>query len=90
MEFNPYSGANFQVVASEEEIPSMGSQSFAQHHPLEIKYKSWCSGVSFSSNIYHSDLKVALHPPLSPVKRFPLSLVKAILGSHRQLREHWK
>lgn len=55
MEFNPYSGANFQVVASEEEIPSMGSQSFAQHHPLEIKYKSWCSGVSFSSNIYHSD-----------------------------------
>lgn len=53
--FNPYSGANFKVVASEEEIPSMRSQSFAQHHPLEIKYKNWCSGVFFSSHIYHSD-----------------------------------
>lgn len=50
-------------------------------HPLETSAK--CK----SENISHT-LEAAPHPPLSLVMRFLLSLVKAILGGHRQLQEY--
>lgn len=55
MKFNPYSAANFEVVAGGEQIPSMGTKFLAQCCPSKVKCKSWCLAVSVSCHIFQND-----------------------------------